>query len=289
MTPRTLLNLGLLLLVILLGLVTLFEPGKEPPAELPTLTSLQREDIHKIRIDRHDAESIVLEKEAGRWHMTRPVKAGVDSYRINFILKLADARSLGSHSSTGKDLQRFGLEKPRLHVTLNDGLTLAFGNNTPLDFRRYLLLGDTIHLITDNFYYHLIGDFTTFIDTALLPPDSHIAGIELATLRLNRIDGHWQVEPEPEHYSADQAATLVEAWQHARALQLKTWQGGKGEAITLHLTNRAEPLHFLITARSPELVLARPDLGIEYYLAEHFATELLTLQQPVPEEPVPAR
>lgn len=283
MSRRTLLNLGLFLLVILLGLITLFEPGKEPTTELPTLISLQREDIHKIRIDRHDAESIVLEKEAGRWHMTHPVRAGVSSYRINSILKLAGTKSLGSHSGSGKDLQPFGLEKPRLHVTLNGGLTLAFGNNTPLDHRRYLLLGDVIHLIADSFYYQLIGDFTTFIDTALLPPDSQIAGIELPMLRLNRIDGHWQVEPEPEHYSADQAATLIEAWQQARALQVKAYRGGKGEAITLHITNRAEPLHFLITARSPELVLARPDLGIEYYLAEHFAAGLLTLQQPVSE------
>ena len=285
MNRRTLLNLGLLLLVIVLGLITLFEPGKQPPPEPDTLTSLQGKDIQKISIDRHDAESIVLERMAGGWNMTHPVTAAVSSYRINSILKLASTRSLGSHDVAGKELKDFGLEKPRLHVTLNGDLTLSFGSNTPLDQRRYLLLDNTIHLINDSFYYQLIGDFTTFIDTSLLPGDTQITGIKLPNLVVTQVDGQWQAQPEPESYSADQAALLVEAWRHASALEIKAHEGTEGEQLTLYIKGKSEPIHFMIIARSPELVLARPDLGIKYHLAEHYATELLTLNKPVSEEP----
>jgi hypothetical protein len=278
MSRLSLLNLALLTLAILLVLVVIFEPGKTPPPQQPGLTPLRKSDIHKIRIDRHDAESIVLEMLADHWQMNQPVAAAVSPFRIDAILKLAETRSLGSYSSTGRELHSFGLDKPRVHVTFNDNLTLAFGGNTPLDNRRYLLLNDHIHLIKDNFFYHLIGGFTTFIDTALLPSGSSLEELQLPVITLRRVENRWETEPQLEEYSADQAATLVQAWQHARALEVKKYNGDKGEVLVLHIAGQGEPIRFLITARTPELVLARPELGIQYHLAEHLAGELLELR-----------
>jgi hypothetical protein len=278
MSRRSLLNLVLLVLASLLMLVVVFEPGKTPPPQPPGLTPLRKDDIHTIHIDRHDAQSIVLEKVGKRWQMRQPVAAAVNPLRFYAIMKLAETRSLGSYSSAGRKLHSFGLDKPRVHVTFNDELSLAFGSNTPLDNRRYLLLGDQIHLITDSFYYHLIGGFTTFIDTALLPPQSRLEGLQLPGLTLKQVAGHWETEPQPEYYSADQAAALIEAWQHATALEVKKYSEGKGEEIVLHIAGQSEPIRFLITARTPELVLARPELGIQYHLAEHLAGELLELR-----------
>ena len=283
MNRRNLLNLGLLILIVALTLLAIYEPGREPPpAAKPKLTSLKKEDVSTIRIERHDAESIVLVKSDKGWVMTEPLKAEVNNYRIESILRLVETDSLGGYASAGRELGTFGLEQPRVHVHFNDDLTLAFGGNTPLDHRRYILMGDTIHLISDSYYYQLIGGFTTFIDSALLRPDARLVGLQLSNITLKLVEGRWQVDPEPENYSADQATTLIDAWHHASAIEVKKYDSAEGEDILLQLAGDDEPLRFVLTARTPELILARPDLGIQYHLADYAVTDLLTLQNQAP-------
>jgi hypothetical protein len=47
--------------------------------------------------------------------------------------------------------------------------------------------------------------------------------------------------------------------------------------ITIEPGGKEEPITLLLTARTPDLVLARPELGIEYHFAESSGEELLKL------------
>ncbi|NIR98109.1 MAG: hypothetical protein GWO03_08720, partial [Gammaproteobacteria bacterium] len=106
-------------------------------------------------------------------------------------------------------------------------------------------------------------------------------------------EGNWTVTPRPEHYSADSAPMLADAWQSARAMKVERAGPEEAEpdeaAVKLHLAGREEPVVFTIVQREPELVLGRPDLGLRYRLSKSDAEELLELPEPeAADEPPPA-
>jgi hypothetical protein len=277
MSKRNLLNLGLLLLVGVLVLLVIYEPGIEKPQEPTRLLELEREAVTQIRIERQGQETVALTRDGGDWNLTEPLAIGASAFRIGSLLRITEQKSLGSFPAEPERLAGYGLEAPRVTLTLNDAVTVAFGDNTPLDQRRYVRLGDRVHLVSDTLYYHLIGAYTTFIRQELLPQGTAIAALTLPGLSVRWQAERWQVEPKPEAFSADQVTRLIDAWKLASAVQVKPYDGKQGEMITIEPGGKEEPITLLLTARTPDLVLARPELGIEYHFAESSGEELLKL------------
>lgn len=279
MNKRNLLNLGLLLLIGLLVLLVIYEPGIEPPQEKPPLLDIDREAVNTIRIERQGQETVALHRdESGNWNLTAPVAIGASDFRISSLLRITEQKSLSSFPADSERLAQYGLDSPQATLTLNDKVKLAFGHNSPLDQRRYVQINDQVHLINDTLYYHLIGNFTTFVRQELLPPGISLTALSLPGLTVRWQEERWQVEPKPASFSADQVTRLIDAWKLASAVQVKPYDGKEGETITIEPRGEGGPLTFLLTARSPDLVLARPELGIQYHLAESSGEGLLMLR-----------
>lgn len=274
---RTLLNLALAGTVAVLALLAIYEPGKEAPQPAAPLLAMNSDTIRKIRIERVNGPTVVLQREGSRWRMVEPLQLGVNDYRISSLLRITETASLGSFAASPDQLEQYGLASPNATLTLNDTTPIDFGNSTPLDMRRYVRIGDTVHLIGDNYYYHLIGTPTTFASNALLDDTAAISRIDLPGLQLVQQEGKWSATPAPNDFSADQVTQLLDHWRHAQALEVAPYDGRKGEQVRITLAGSDEPLVFLITQRTPELILARPDLKVQYHLTEANGTALLTL------------
>jgi len=284
MSNRNLLNLGLLLLIGVLVLLTIYEPGIEKPKQPPHLLNLTRDAVKHILIERDGQKTVELQRDdQGKWQLTQPLHIAASDFRISSLLRITELKSLGDYPADKDRLTRFGLDKPRVTLTLNGNTKVTFGNSTPLDQRRYVQVGNKVHLISDSLYYHLIGRYTTFIRQDVLPEGSQISAITLPGLKVQWQEKKWLVEPKPEKYSPDQITQLIDAWKFTSAVEVKPYDGKPGDSITLQLKGREKPLSFLLTAHKPDLVLARPDLGIEYHLADNSADELLKLS-PVKKE-----
>lgn len=284
LAKRHLLNLALLLGALGLGLIAWLEPGHTPPPQPENLTTVSASQVQKIRIERREGRTVVLERVAGHWRMREPVDAPASEFRIESLLRITEHKSLGRNPVAGLDLARYGLDKPAVRLFLDDA-ELEFGDSTPLDSRRYLRLGDSVHLIKDVAYYHLIGPWTGFLSLRLLPEEAQLTRLELPGLDLALQDGQWQVTPMPESYSADSGARLIDAWRTLQAIEVRPYaaeepEGVNIEQVRLHLAGSDEPLVFQLTARTPDLVLARPDLGVAYHLPASRAADLLDLPQP---------
>ncbi len=278
MNKRNLLNIGLLLLIGILVLLVIYEPGIEAPTEDPLLLDINRDVVRQIRIERQGQETVAIALDSqGRWQMSEPIAIAASDYRMNALLGITEVKSLGNYPTDSEHLSSFGLATPRVTLTLNGQVKIAFGDNTALDQRRYVQVGDRVHLITDTLYYHLIGNYTTFIRQELLPEGSSVSAITLPDLAIRWKNDQWQIDPKPEAFSADQITRLIDAWKFASAIQVKPYDGKIGETIIIEFKDREQPLTFLLTASSPDLVLARPELGIQYHLAESSAEELLKL------------
>ncbi len=269
MRARLWLNIGLLLLVLLLALLAYYQPGlnPEPPVNL---TSMSAQQITRLRIEPAGQAPLLLEKQAGKWQIIEPVQMEANGLRVETVLRLAEAESLARFPA--RDLGKFKLDAPPLRVWLND-VSIAFGDSAPLDRQRYLLLGDTVHLIAGDVYYYLSGGLPLFASNDLLPRDAQLQSLTLPDFSLSSSNGRWVMKPARE-VSMDDINQFLDAWRSAQALQIRRYQAQPAQGvITVKLDN--EVLRFDIVAQQPELILARPDLGLQYHLGSGAAERLL--------------
>lgn len=292
MGRRNLLNGALLLVVAALALLAWLEPGHQPPPPQAKLTALDTSRVTHIRIERRTGKTVELEKVADRWRMVEPVAALANGFRIETLLRIAGYQSLGHNPVEGLDLAKYGLAKPEVKLFL-DQTEIDFGDNTPIDSRRYVRTGSTVQLINDTAYYYLIGAWPTYLSQRLLEEGAHIEQLQLPGMTLVQQQGSWTVTPKPADYSADSATALVDNWQMTQAIDVRALakepNSGPGEPIEVKLAGNDTPLKFEIIARQPDLVLARRDLGIAYHLPAERTADLLTLQAPPAPDTPPAK
>ncbi len=274
---RLLLNLTLLVVVVGLIALVLHEQRDGEAPEDHRLLGLEQEAIEQLRIERPEQPAVHVVRDAdGQWQLREPLAIAANRQRIDSLLRVARLQSLGSFPLAGETLSDYGLQTPVVTLVVNDTLRLDFGGHTALDYRRYLRLGETIHIVPDTLYYHLIGEPHGFVAHRLLPEGARINALELPERQLYRHDGQWRLEPEDALRSADDIQRLLDAWQHPGIIQVRRYQGQEGSPIRVHLEDGRE-LAFLLL-REEEIALARPDLGIQYQLSASGARELLGLQ-----------
>lgn len=274
MSSRVLLNIALLVLVVSLGALVYFLPGTDKK-ETVALTMLKPEQVQRIEITLPDKEIIRLVKEQNIWRMTSPMQIAANDFRVASILELVNAPSHARYSKTEVDLTKFKLDKPAYQIRFND-LNVALGDTDPLEGRRYILIQDSVHLITDNYSPYLTEGWTSFVSLSLLPKNSRITSLALPTMSFSQADGKWIITPQ-QKISADKINALIDAWRHANAMRIEPWQAtdqhqGK---IVINFKDQPSEMIFIIAATEPELVLARPDIGIAYYFDKEQAEKLL--------------
>jgi hypothetical protein len=283
MNKRILLNLVLLIIVAVLVLVVVFEPGKEPAKQEPNLTSLKKEQVNRIDIKRAGKQDVHFEKSNDVWQMTAPYQLPANEYRIGSILRLVESKSHSQHDIRQLNKADFDLEKPKVVVTFNDGVSIAFGGNEPLKHQRYVLIGNTLHLVSDTVYYHVNGKPTALVSLQLLPKNISIKAIELPDRKIELKAGRWQVDKEPNEMASDAVTRLLNEWKLVQALDVTEAQHKPGkQQIKIFTEAQAEPIVFSIVQRKPDFILLRKDKGIEYQLTEDSAERLLQLAKPEP-------
>lgn len=281
MKTRLMLNLALLAIIVVLGAVAFFKPGKQAPESKPLLTL----DANALtRVTLQNKETLVFEKTGGLWRLTAPFAAPVNQVRVGQLLEVAKAKSEAEYPVKPEDLAQFGLDKPQASLTLGDN-SLQFGGTDPINLRRYVRLGDTLHLVDDNFYHHLTAPATDYVDKKLLPEGARIREIQLPGLKaVKGSDGKWTAEP-PGDGKTD-LGVLASAWATARAIDVKRLEQAEvlGETIRIGLVE-GEPVEYVILQKQPYLMLARKDWRLQYEITAESSRELLN--QPRPEPPKP--
>ena len=285
MNKRAKLNTALFAGVVGLGAAVWFsQQKKEPPG--PPLTTLKPDQVQHIVIAHPGSPAIELEKHAPLWVLTAPVKAEVDEFEINALVGLADKET--KLKLEGAKLAELGLDPPAYTVKLNDQ-TIAFGGQEPIEYRRYVKVGDTVSLIEDPPGSALDADYSDLVSKHLFPAGSEIAKIELKALTLAKgADGKWTLTPADPKAGADQMQRLADAWKGAHSMwneKVADPAGVKGDAVKVTLAD-GSTRDFVVAATEPQLKLLRPDLGVNLVLSKALADEMLKLPAPK-EEPKP--
>jgi hypothetical protein len=284
MRSRWIVNLLLVLATVILLLVVYFEPGIDEPAEAPAITSLTKDQLHRIHLNRPVRDDLVLVKKAtGRWYIEHTPELPADDYQVNVLQRLAEQKAVRSYATSELDLRQLQLEPPNATAVLNDTL-IEFGNLDPLEGLRYVRVTDQVHLIPDLYLQIVQASYTQFVRRRLLDESMRIDRIVLPEFSVTRTDQGWKVAP-PQEVSADNLQQFVDRWQAATALHIQAADvATEGESIELVPTGDLPSINFVISAREPELVLARPDLGIQYRMGD-LSGNLLSLAPAPPVAP----
>ncbi len=207
--------------VLVVSFYVVFEkvylPKKEKAKEKEDrVFSLVREDLDLITID-SETTKIILVKENDRWMMTAPIKTETDTGEVeSFIATALDAqigRKLGAKDELKDSLADFGLDKPKLTVTLGSGdetEALLFGNAVASGDEVYAMASgsDQVFLIDGFVMEDINKDTTTLRDKALVafsPDDIVTLAVtrDSKTVTVKRqADDSWLIT-EPFEFSAD--------------------------------------------------------------------------------------
>lgn len=277
------LQLNLALVVLVGGLAAALYFTQEEEKKGPPLTTLTDATLERIRIQHPDTPAIALAKQDGQWRLTEPVQAAADPLEVASIVTLATMEAKRKLAVADVDLKELKLDPPSYRVTLND-IELSIGDSEPIEYRRYIRIGEEIALTDDPPGAALDADYSDLVSKALLPPAVKLLRIEVPGLTLTRgADGQtWTETPAQADASADQKQKFVDGWTTARAM----WNAAvpaeeadaAGEPVTL--VYDGGELKLKIVAREPQLILENPALKVRYTLSKALENEILRLPDP---------
>jgi len=298
MTPRTLLNLGILLAVIALAAIAFFpRQQSEPETPMTSLLAVNKADVKTIRIQGSGIPELSFNKQDQQWLMSAPVQITADDHRISTLLNILEQPANHKLPVNKTELPKYGLDSPLFFIYFND-LPLAIGGTDPIHQRRYVMAQDTVYLVDDTFSRWLGEGAGAFMDSALLPPGSVIQKIQLPDFEIVKEDTHWLYKPAGEsaaektpHYSPDSLQTFVDEWRYGRALQVSQletpYKLTGGRRFKVFLQGQAEPVEFFEELSTDDTALVRADLNIRYHLTKDTLQRLTTVTEQKDIEPDP--
>ncbi|MDX1487153.1 MAG: hypothetical protein R3268_03055 [Acidiferrobacterales bacterium] len=282
MVDRWLLNLGLFLLVVLLGLAVYYLRTSEPQASAPALTKLKPDDIERARILFADGDEVRLQKQGQRWLLVSPVHARTNQAMTRNLLTLATANSILRWPASADNLKKYRLDAPTLTIWLNDA-EISVGMEHAFKDARYVLHGNQIHLVSARHVAPAAYRYRNLLDRRLLEEDSQPVAIALPQHSLQLHNDKWEIQSPDVALTPDQINAFVDEWRFAYAFAVEPYSGRPVlDRISLRLqrqgTSEHETLELAILSHGPEFVLYRADEGLEYRFTEATGKRLLNIK-----------
>lgn len=271
-----LLNAALLAVIAALASFIYFKPKQDDSGTYP-LSMLKADEITRLRIERAARPPLVLKKTGRQWLITAPIAARADAFQVQRLLSILDARASSRLAAT--DLARFDLDRPGVRLTLGDQ-NFSFGMINAASREQYVLTANAVYTVSLRYGAALPNDVTPLISKQLFAESEVPVSFKFSNFSVRRVDGIWRVSPTDGAnatavQSQDDIHRWVDDWRMASALRVSPHAASRAhDEIKIGLENGAE-LTLNIVQREPELVLQRPDLGLQYSFFVDVAKRLL--------------
>jgi hypothetical protein len=279
MRGRLWLNLGLAIIVAVLAAVAWLEPGKTPPPPEIKLTSLDAQSVKRIEFHPPRGEGFALVRDGKDWFIEQP-RLRAQPFRVDTILELPGAVSAAQLTLADNKDNAFGVDPPQARIVF-DQTEIAFGLTNPVGLRRYVRVGDAVHLIDDRYFHHAASKWTDWVDRRLLPEGVTLTRLELPDLTLTRADTGWQLSPQRPGIGADAITELVDEWQRAYAMDVEQAEP-PADARPIRLTWNGGALELALARDGDEWLLYRRDAPVRYRFSDNQGRRLLELNEPAP-------
>jgi hypothetical protein len=243
-----------------------------------SISHLKPEDIQTVTIQTAD-NNFVLRRTGSQWHFDKPLRWPADSITLERLISIVNNETESRISAAEIDLATLGLQVPKAILTVND-TPILFGATNNIGERRYIMIGSTVYLLPDLHLHFLTQGITGLIDRRLLPRAIPLQSLRLKELSLTKNSaGSWQDTTRGE-VAVEPLNMLVNSWQTLNAGSIKIYDKSRIplQKLIAGLDDGSE-IEFYLMSIKPELVIARPDLGLQYHFAEKQYYELLSIAE----------
>lgn len=274
---RWLINYLLLILIIIFTWIGNRYPiTDDQKLDQTALTTLKPDQVESIRIETADG-SIQLDKKQQRWFISSPFIWFADNVAAERIASLASSTYHSKLPKSEIDLSSLGLSIPKAVVTLNQK-AIYFGTTNQIASRRYLLIDSTVYLADDIHFPFISHGIAGLVDKRLLPAGSGLKSLRFPDFTLTHQQDNWLSDKAPQQ--AAKAAELINNWQTQAAANVKPYKSSLTplKKIIAEFDN-SQSSEFYLLSIQPEIIIARPDMKLQFHFPEHLYYELLSLDQ----------
>jgi len=284
MKARWLLNLLLLALIAGIAAFIYLRPTVEVANNTThELSALKLADFNRISIESPTKAATVFEKTDGYWHLTQPYKARADQRLVQRILTIVAAKS--QEKFAADDLARFGLDKPRLKLKL-DNEEFLFGTHNPVTEEQYILYKDAVYMLPASYEENAQIQLVEFLDKSPIKPSEVIVGFDFSHLeqweesRLNvdMVNGKWTASAPEAKITQNEMNEWFDAyWTHMSVQSVEPYTPDRKQTLPSFEVKMKDgsKVHFDKLQESPELILGRPDEGMQYHITQDIGFTLL--------------
>jgi hypothetical protein len=276
LSQRPLINLLLIVLIGGLAYAGFHFDAKEAAETKPTISELRPDDVHSIEIQAGDLR-LRLKRGSEGWDLESPINWPANDTIVRRLLSIVNLETSALADAADVDLAQLGLQQPQTSIRFNDTL-LQFGTTNNIGERRYVMQGTTLFLVPDIHLAFIVEGLSALVDRRLLPRRSSITSLQLPDLEI-RLDGNkrWRSSRAVEITQA-RMAQLVENWQELQATRISHFGPGlmPRQLIEIDLAD-GQALEFLLMSENPEIVIAHPNIGLQYHFRSHYHNQLISI------------
>jgi len=262
-------SLNLILFIIVLSLGSAIYLSEEKSNRLNLLTAIDPASINTITIRHNDNHTDIVKRDDKTWGIKKPINIDANNFRINSLLELLNTPVRKKYSVTEINLNSIGLEKTSTTIRFDDTV-IAFGDINPATGLRYIKLDSFIYTIEDIVYPLLSSNFSTLVSLNLLPTNSKITKLILQNQSISKNENNfWQSNIS---ITADDINTIIDDWKHVQAFGVHKYfernpeQKTGYDEVFIYIKSQEQEIRYLITDIDPWLILARPEIDLEYHL-----------------------
>jgi len=285
MNSRKLLNLGLFVLAVGLAvIVTLDYTDEATVLEPKKVSDLDPADINQISITLESDKHIELKRIDTQWRISQPIDIAANEIQVFSLMALLNTISYGQYPVVDAELAKYGLKPPTLTIDFNQ-TRFAFGDENPINHRRYVLVNDRIHLIQDHYSSIAKSAPSGLINLALIPATNNLQSLQLPEFRLDFLDGHWSMTPEPvDPVSQDTLLKFVDNWKLAQALEASI-AGSVAtpkidyQRVRIEFASNIPAMDLLTFTTENETLIINSKLGVQYHLTRNVGSGLFKLSE----------
>ena len=280
MKSRLILNLVLVFVVSALILFVIYGPDKTGQLTYKQISDINLDEISRIEIQHNKKQKILIHKNDSGWIIQKPFTYRADEFRVLSLLSIAHQNSFTSFDVKENELDKYGLKKPA-YTWILDNIRFSFGTTDPLNFRRYVKINNTVHLLEDEKYRFLAQDAVKFSSKILLPPQKTIVKLSTNDFSLYKnSQQHWVLSPDNKLISTDEKNRLIETWRQIQARDVSKIENITDpglQTVIIEFKDKTQMTLYLVENKE-QLFFIRNDLGLKIEISKSNANDLFVLR-----------
>jgi len=276
LSKRWIVNALLVALIIGLSLAgVLFEPSATVEMK-PAISQLTADEIDTIEIETDDLQ-LRLQRVNDGWDIESPINWPAQENNVRRLLSILKIEADALSDAADVDLAALGLKQPKASMRFN-GIPLLFGATNNIGERRYAMLDEKLYLLPDIHLVFVNQGLAGLIDRRLLPERREIVSLRLPDLELRLDENNLWRSNQAIEFSQASLLRLVDNWRDLQATRISNFdlELPPRQLIEIELVD-GEVIEFLLMSEDPEIVIAHPNLGLQYHFRRDYRDQLITL------------